>query len=95
MLWQNAETDTRYYLNFVTVGGPPPSLARLAASDAHAVSVPRVHCRVNRLHNRMQQTCIEAWPLARMWMFAQRAKVLPKNEDLAFCYDVLNKVSRR
>lgn len=38
---------------------------------------------------------VEAWPLARMWFFAQRAKVLPQDEDLAFCYGVLNKVSRR
>ena len=37
----------------------------------------------------------EAWPLARMWFFAQRALVLPKDEKLAFCYGVLNKVSRR
>ena len=37
----------------------------------------------------------EAWPLARMWFFAQRALVLPKDVKLAFCYDALNKVSRR
>ena len=37
----------------------------------------------------------EAWPLARMWFFAQRALVLPKDANLAFCYGVLNKVSRR
>ena len=43
----------------------------------------------------MNESIVEAWPLARMWFFAQRAKVLPKDEDLAFCYGVLNKVSRR
>ena len=43
----------------------------------------------------MQSACIEAWPLVRMWMLAQRTKLLPKDADLAFCYDVLNKVSRR
>jgi hypothetical protein len=44
---------------------------------------------------KLNQVCNEAWPLAKMWYFARRAKVLPKDKNLAFCYEVLNKVSRR
>ena len=44
---------------------------------------------------KVDQYCDDAWPLARMYFFAKRAKVLPKDENLALCYEVLNKVSRR
>ena len=44
---------------------------------------------------KVNQYCDDAWPMARMYFFAKRAKVLPKDENLAFCYEVLNKVSRR
>ena len=37
----------------------------------------------------LRRICQEAWPLANMWYFAQRAKSLPKRDDLAFCYGVL------
>ena len=33
-------------------------------------------------------------PLVRVKMMANAAKRLPKDPDLAYCYDVLNKVSR-
>ena len=33
-------------------------------------------------------------PLIRVKMMADRAKKLPKEPNLAYCYDVLNKVSR-
>jgi farnesyl-diphosphate farnesyltransferase len=37
----------------------------------------------------------EFLPLVQMAFAAERVKVLPKDESLAFCYDMLNKVSRR
>ncbi len=37
----------------------------------------------------------EMLPLVQVALAAQRAKALPQNPDLAFCYDMLNKVSRR
>ena len=37
----------------------------------------------------------ELLPLIQMAFLAKRAKVLPKDESLAFCYDMLNRVSRR
>lgn len=37
----------------------------------------------------------EVLPLFRMAIAAKNAAKLPKHPDLAFCYDVLNKVSRR
>lgn len=42
-------------------------------------------------------TCAPASPETQvaMYMAARRAKVLPKDPSLAFCYDMLNRVSRR
>ena len=37
----------------------------------------------------------ELLPLMQMAVAAKRVKVLPKDKSLAFCYDMLNKVSRR
>ena len=37
----------------------------------------------------------ELLPLVQMAVAAKRVKVLPKDKSLAFCYDMLNKVSRR
>lgn len=37
----------------------------------------------------------ELVPLIQMAYMAKCAKVLPKDESLAFCYDMLNRVSRR
>ena len=37
----------------------------------------------------------ELMPLIQMAYAAERAKVLPKDENLAFCYSMLNRVSRR
>lgn len=37
----------------------------------------------------------EVLPLMQMAIAAKRVKVLPKDKSLAFCYDMLNKVSRR
>ncbi len=37
----------------------------------------------------------ELVPLIQMAYAAERAKVLPKDENLAFCYSMLNRVSRR
>ena len=37
----------------------------------------------------------ELVPLVQMAIMAKRAKVLPRDEGLAFCYDMLNRVSRR
>ena len=37
----------------------------------------------------------ELLPLVQMAIAAERVKILPKDESLAFCYDILNKVSRR
>lgn len=37
----------------------------------------------------------ELIPLVQMAFAAKRAKVLPKDKSLAFCYDMLNRVSRR
>ena len=37
----------------------------------------------------------ELVPLIQMAYMAKRAKILPKDENLAFCYDMLNLVSRR
>ena len=34
-------------------------------------------------------------PLVRMAWAAHKAKRLPKEPNLAFCYDMLNRVSRR
>jgi hypothetical protein len=37
----------------------------------------------------------EVWPLLVMALAAQRAKQLPRDPSLAFCYSMLNRVSRR
>ena len=37
----------------------------------------------------------EIVPLLQMALAARRAKMLPKDPSLAFCYDMLNRVSRR
>lgn len=37
----------------------------------------------------------EVWPLLVMALAAQRAKQLPSDKSRAFCYDMLNRVSRR
>lgn len=37
----------------------------------------------------------ELVPLVQMAIAAKRVKVLPKDRSLAFCYDMLNRVSRR
>lgn len=37
----------------------------------------------------------ELVPLVQVALAAKRAKALPQDPDLAFCYDMLNKVSRR
>ena len=37
----------------------------------------------------------EAIPLVQMAWAAHKAKQLPKEANLAFCYDMLNRVSRR
>ena len=37
----------------------------------------------------------ELVPLIQMAYAAERAKFLPKDENLAFCYSMLNRVSRR
>ncbi len=37
----------------------------------------------------------ELVPLIQMAYMAKRAKILPKDESLGFCYDMLNRVSRR
>ena len=37
----------------------------------------------------------EMLPLVQVALASQRAKALPQDLDLAFCYDMLNKVSRR
>ena len=37
----------------------------------------------------------ELWPLLQMVLAARRAKRLPQEPNLAFCYDMLNRVSRR
>jgi len=37
----------------------------------------------------------ELIPLVQMAFAAKRAKILPKDKSLAFCYDMLNRVSRR
>ena len=37
----------------------------------------------------------ELWPLLHMYFAARKAKQLPKEPNLAFCYDMLNRVSRR
>ena len=37
----------------------------------------------------------ELLPLMQMAVAAKRVKVLPNDKSLAFCYDMLNKVSRR
>jgi len=37
----------------------------------------------------------EVWPLLVMALGAPRAKQLPRDPSLAFCYSMLNRVSRR
>lgn len=37
----------------------------------------------------------EVVPLVKMALAARRARALPQSEDLAFCYGMLNRVSRR
>jgi farnesyl-diphosphate farnesyltransferase len=37
----------------------------------------------------------ELYPLLQMVVAAKKAQSLPKEPSLAFCYDMLNKVSRR
>lgn len=37
----------------------------------------------------------EVVPLAKMALAARRARALPQGESLAFCYGMLNRVSRR
>ena len=37
----------------------------------------------------------EVIPLAKMALAARRARALPQGESLAFCYGMLNRVSRR
>ncbi len=37
----------------------------------------------------------EVVPLVKMALAARRARALPQGEDLAFCYGMLNRVSRR
>ena len=37
----------------------------------------------------------ELWPLVQMAWAAHNAKRLPKEPNLAFCYDMLNRVGRR
>jgi farnesyl-diphosphate farnesyltransferase len=37
----------------------------------------------------------ELWPLLQMALAARRVKRLPQEPNLAFCYGMLNRVSRR
>ena len=37
----------------------------------------------------------ELWPLLQMALAARRVKRLPQEPNLAFCYNMLNRVSRR
>ena len=37
----------------------------------------------------------EIWPTLQALWVARKVEKLPKQPELAFCYDILNKVSRR
>lgn len=66
-----------------------PLAARKAAPAAPAPPIRPGGCLSTR---RPPPPCLLQ---LSMYMAARRAKVLPKDPSLAFCYDMLNRVSRR